>query len=183
MIKISFASPLALAALLAAPAFAQTAAQADVSSGTTTANGAYVAPLEKAGAKQQAAMDPAKQARADATASGSPEKADVSRGTTTANGAYVAPLEKAGAKQQAAMDPAKQAKADSTAKSTVGAHADVSCGTTTANGAYVAPLEKAGAKQTAAAEGKSTDEATVAADCVPKAKMAKKKAAKTASSK
>ncbi|HUQ27930.1 MAG TPA: hypothetical protein VM051_05020 [Usitatibacter sp.] len=132
MIQSRFASSLAFAALFAVPAFAATNPQADVSSGTTTANGAYVAPLDKAGAKQTAAAKAAKPG-ADRSASG------------------------------------------------MEAHADVNCGTTTANGAYVAPLEKAGAKQTAAAQGKSTDQKTVAGDCVPKAKMAKKKSAKTAS--
>jgi hypothetical protein len=105
MIKSRFVSPLALAALLAAPAFAQTNTQADVNSGTTTASGAYVAPLEKAGAKQQAQAGTAQQVKADSTAkSAMGAQADVSCGTTTANGAYVAPLEKAGAKQQAAAD-------------------------------------------------------------------------------
>lgn len=104
MITSRFATPLALAALLALPAFAQTTTPADVSSGTTTSHGAYVAPLEKAGAKQTAAAD-AKQSKSERVASDADHaKADVSCGTTTANGAYVAPLEKAGAKQNAALD-------------------------------------------------------------------------------
>ena len=104
MIRSRFASPLALAALLAVPAFAQTTPQADVSSGTTMSHGAYVAPLEKAGAKQTAAAEAAKPAKSTRTTTSMDAHADVSCGTTTANSAYVAPLEKAGAKQQAAAD-------------------------------------------------------------------------------
>ena len=118
MITSRFATPLALAALFTLPAFAQTSTSADVSSGTTTAHGAYVAPLDKAGAKQNAAHD-AKQAKSERVASDADHaKADVSCGTTTANGAYVAPLEKAGAKQNAALEgkEANQGSADCVAK-------------------------------------------------------------------
>ena len=169
MIKPRFVSALALAAFLAAPAFAQT------DSNSSTVNGATVAPLEKNAAKQSAAA-PAKQAKADATASSSTSAAaDVN--STSVNGANVAPLEKNAAKQSAAA-PHKQAKADSTASST-SANA-VDCNSTMVDGAHVAPLEKNSAKQQAAADGTSSGKSV---DCVSdKAKVAKKKkSTKTAS--
>ena len=72
MIRTRFASAIALAAFLAVPAFAQsttTTTQADVSKGTTSVDGAYVAPLEKNSAKQQAQGSPGKTAKADTSTS------------------------------------------------------------------------------------------------------------------
>jgi hypothetical protein len=102
---------IAIAALITAPAFAAsntntsstTSAQADLSSGTKTTDGAYVAPLEKNSAKQSASSG--KQAKADAsTSSTTSANADVSSGTKSTDGAYVQPLTKNSSKQQASAD-------------------------------------------------------------------------------
>jgi hypothetical protein len=96
MTRAPFAGALALAALLAVPAFAQT------DNNSTTANGASVAPLEKNAAKQSAAA-PAKQMKADSTTkSTTSAAADVN--SRSVAGASVAPLTENSAKQQAAAD-------------------------------------------------------------------------------
>ena len=190
MIRAPFASALALAALLAVPAFAQT------DSNSPSVNGANVAPLEKNAAKQSASA-PAKQSRADSTTkSTTSTAADVN--SRSVDGANVAPLEKNAAKQSATSTSGKQAAADSTTKSTTSASADVN--SRSVHGANVAPLEKNAAKQQAMADcdhpqaGKLADKSTgmakdhsasaVHQDCVTdaKPKVAKKKSTKTASS-
>lgn len=197
MIRSRFASALALAAFLAAPAFAQT------DSNSSTVNGATVAPLEKNAAKQSAASK-TKQAKADSKVSSTTSgQADVSTATRTTDGAYVAPLEK-NAANQSSSSTAKQAKADSKVSTTASGQADVSTATRKTDGAYVAPLEKNAANQQAKANancedhpqaGKLADKSTgeakehsaspVHMDCAPtvkaKAKTAKKKI-KTAAS-
>jgi len=116
---------------------------------------------------------------------------------STVHGASVAPLDKAAAKQNAAA-PDKQLKADSKRSSDMSANANVN--SPTVDGAYVAPTEVAAAKQHAALDcadhpqaGKLADKSTgmakehsasaVHQDCVntAKAKPAKKKSTKTAS--
>jgi hypothetical protein len=190
MIRAPFASALALAALLAVPAFAQT------DSNSPTVNGATIAPLEKNSAKQTAAA-PAKQMKADSTTkSTTSTAADVN--SSSVNGAYVAPLEKNAAKQSASS-PGKQAAADGTTKSTTSTSADVN--SPSVSGATVTPLTQNSAKQQAAADcadhpnaGKLVDKSTgmakdhsasaVHEDCMTdaKPKVGKKKSTKTASS-
>ena len=155
---------IAIAALVAAPAFAQSTTEQP--------------PLDKAASKQHAAA-PAKQDKADSTRTGSTTSAnaDLSSATKSNDGAYVAPLEKNSSKQSAASSGKKQAKADSTASST-SANA-VDCNSTMVDGAHVAPLEKNSAKQQATADGTASGKLV---DCVSdKPKVAKKKSAKTAS--
>jgi hypothetical protein len=175
---------LAIAAFLAAPAFAQSTTEQP--------------PLDKAAAKQSAAA-PGKQTAADSTTkSTTSSQTDLSPSTKTTDGAYVAPLEKNASKQSASAS-GKQAKADSTTKSTTSTAADVN--SRSVDGANVAPLEKNSAKQQAMADcadhpnaGKLADKSTgmakehsaspVHSDCVTdaKPKVAKKKSTKTAAS-
>jgi hypothetical protein len=153
---------LAIAALVAAPAFAQSTTEQP--------------PLDKAAAKQSAAA-PGMQTTADSNKSATGANADVSSGTRSVDGAYVAPLEKNSSKQSAAAHPKKQAKADKTASSTSAKAVD--CNSKMIDGANVAPLEKNSMKQQATADGTSTGKAV---DCVGENQPAKmKKSTKTAS--
>ena len=106
MIRTRLAHALALAALISAPAFAQSTTEQPQ--------------LDKAAAKQNAAA-PSKQTKADATTTSTTSTAaDVSAGTTTAKGAYVAPLEKNAAKQQAMADCADHPQAGKLADKSTG---------------------------------------------------------------
>jgi hypothetical protein len=97
-----------------------TSSQTDLSTGTRSVDGAYVAPLEKNSSMQSATAHPKTQAKADGTAkSTTSAKADVNCGTKSVDGAYVAPLEKNSSQQQAAAD----GKGDTTLAADCATHA------------------------------------------------------------